>query len=56
MNRAAPIRLSGERVTREPLARDHAADLAEAAVDGELSTLWRTSAPSPDGMIAAVEG
>ena len=55
MSWAAPVRLSDERVMLEPLAPGHAADLAEAAADGELWTLWYTSIPTPDGMAAAIE-
>jgi RimJ/RimL family protein N-acetyltransferase len=47
--------LKGTHATLVPLARDHAAALAEAARDGELWRLWYTSVPSPEGMAADVE-
>jgi RimJ/RimL family protein N-acetyltransferase len=45
-----PIRLVGERVSLEPLAEAHVADLVEAVADGELWTLWYTGVPAPGAM------
>ncbi|MGC1304496.1 MAG: GNAT family protein [Caulobacteraceae bacterium] len=45
-----PIELAGERVTLQPLAERHAADLAEAIRDGELWKLWYTGVPTPDAV------
>jgi RimJ/RimL family protein N-acetyltransferase len=51
-----PVTLSGEHAVLEPMARGHAAALAEAARDGELWQLWYTSVPVPEavpGYVAA---
>jgi RimJ/RimL family protein N-acetyltransferase len=45
---AEPITLQGRHVRLVPLHADHAAALAEAAADGELSTLWYTAIPAPE--------
>ena len=50
-----PVTLRSGRVTLEPLARRHQADLVEAVKDGELWRLWYTSVPSPEGMSAEIE-
>jgi RimJ/RimL family protein N-acetyltransferase len=50
-----PVTLTSGRVTLEPLARRHEAELAEAVKDGELWRLWYTSVPSPEGMGAEIE-
>jgi RimJ/RimL family protein N-acetyltransferase len=50
-----PIPLSSGRVTLEPLARRHEADLVEAVKDGELWRLWYTSIPAPEGMGAEID-
>jgi N-acetyltransferase len=50
-----PVTLRGGRVTLEPLARRHEAELAEAVRDGELWRLWYTSVPSPEEMSAEIE-
>jgi RimJ/RimL family protein N-acetyltransferase len=50
-----PVTLTSGRVTLEPLARRHEAELAEAVRDGELWRLWYTSVPSPDGMGAEID-
>lgn len=50
-----PITLSGRHARLEPLRRDHAPALIEAARDGELWKLWYTSVPSPEGMAAEIE-
>ena len=46
-----PVSLTGQRwVTLEPLAREHIPEIAEAAADGELGSLWFTSAPKPEAV------
>ncbi len=50
MSWPAPVRLEGTDVILEPLAANHAASLAKASADGDLSNLWYTSVPTPDGM------
>lgn len=41
-----PVTLTGQRwVALEPLAREHIPEIAAAAADGELGSLWFTSAP-----------
>ncbi|NVJ94696.1 MAG: GNAT family N-acetyltransferase [Marivivens sp.] len=50
----APITLSDTSVTLAPLSQDHAADLTEAAADGELWKLWYTMIPAPDGVEAEI--
>lgn len=50
-----PVRLCGTHVTLEPLAQDHAADLAEAVRDGALWQLWFTAIPAPDAMAAEID-
>jgi N-acetyltransferase len=50
-----PVTLRSGRVTLQPLERRHAAELAEAAKDGELWRLWYTSVPAPEGMTAEIE-
>jgi RimJ/RimL family protein N-acetyltransferase len=45
-----PVTLTSGRVTLEPLAHRHAAELAEAVKDGELWRLWYTSVPTPEGV------
>ena len=43
-----PVSLTGQRwVTLEPLTRDHVSDIATAAADGDVGSLWFTGAPSP---------
>jgi RimJ/RimL family protein N-acetyltransferase len=49
------IELSGPHARLVPLAREHAAGLAEAARDGELWKLWYTSIPTPDAVPAEIE-
>lgn len=51
----APVTLTGPHVRLLPLAREHAAALAEAARDGALWQLWYTAVPHPDGMAAEIE-
>jgi N-acetyltransferase len=44
----APVpTLTGDRVTLEPLAHEHADDLRTAVSDGDLWRTWYTSIPSP---------
>jgi RimJ/RimL family protein N-acetyltransferase len=50
-----PVTLTSGRVTLEPLARRHEADLAEAVRDGALWQLWYTSIPRPEAMGAEIE-
>ena len=50
----APIRLESAEVVLEPLAPHHAPDLARASADGDLSKLWVTSVPTPEGMEEAI--
>jgi N-acetyltransferase len=42
-----PVALEGHGVRLEPLGPEHRGDLAAAAADGELWTLWFTSVPEP---------
>ena len=51
----APITLSDTAVTLAPLSQDHAADLIEAAADGELWKLWYTMIPTPDAVVAEID-
>jgi len=50
-----PVTLRSPRVTLEPLAHRHAADLIEAVKDGELWLLWYTSIPTPEMMAAEID-
>lgn len=50
-----PITLTGEHAVLEPLAAAHAADLKDAARDGELWKLWYTSVAPPERMGAEIE-
>jgi len=43
-----PVKLEGHGVRLEPLAKEHASALREAAADGKLWELWFTSVPEPD--------
>ncbi|WP_342315715.1 GNAT family protein [Lysobacter sp. FW306-1B-D06B] len=49
-----PVVLEGRHVRLEPMEAAHAPELAQAARDGELWTLWFTSVPSPDSIDAHV--
>jgi RimJ/RimL family protein N-acetyltransferase len=51
----APVTLQGVHVRLEPLRPDHAAALAEAVREGELSSTWYTAVPTPEGMAAEIE-
>lgn len=48
MIKISPIPLEGHGIRLEPLTLEHEADLAAAAVDGELWNLWFTSVPRPE--------
>jgi N-acetyltransferase len=50
-----PITLSGQHATLLPLAREHAAGLAQAVEDGALYNLWYTSIAKPQAMPAEIE-
>lgn len=50
-----PVTLRGEHAVLEPLAAAHAADLQDAARDGELWKLWYTSVVPPERMGAEIE-
>jgi N-acetyltransferase len=45
-----PVSLRGTYARLEPLSPDHHDALVEAVADGELSKLWYTAIPSPEGM------
>jgi RimJ/RimL family protein N-acetyltransferase len=47
--------LRGERVTLEPLARDHVPALQDAVSDGALWTLWYAAVPAPEAMPSYVD-
>jgi RimJ/RimL family protein N-acetyltransferase len=49
------VPLHGQHVSLVPLSQSHHDDLVEAAVDGELWTLWYTTIPSPDKMRAEID-
>jgi RimJ/RimL family protein N-acetyltransferase len=49
-----PVTLSGTRVSLVPLTMEHHDDLVIAVRDGELWTLWYTSAPEPEEMVAEI--
>ncbi|MDP5218034.1 GNAT family protein [Ruegeria sp. 2205SS24-7] len=47
---AKPVTLTGTHVSVAPLSQDHAADLTQAAADGDLHRLWYTSVPAPEAV------
>jgi RimJ/RimL family protein N-acetyltransferase len=47
--------LTGALTTLEPLAPEHAGELAEAVAEEDLHELWYTRLPSPGGMVAEIE-
>jgi len=47
--------LKGDRVTLEPLSRDHVPALQDAVRDGELWTLWYATVPTPEAVAAYVD-
>jgi RimJ/RimL family protein N-acetyltransferase len=55
MKRPEPVNLESGRVRLEPMTRDHAADIAAAARDGELWNLRITSVPAPGEETGYVE-
>lgn len=55
MSAFAPVTLSGELVTLEPLSMDHHEGLVEAVSDGELWNLWYTRIPRPERMAEEIE-
>lgn len=51
-----PVRLTGRRwVSLEPLTREHVPEIAQAAADGDVGSLWYTFAPSPESAAHWVE-
>src|SRR6201995_1497693 len=50
-----PVSLRGQYARLEPLSREHHDALGEAVGDGELSKLWYTAIPSPEGMAKEIE-
>ncbi|EAQ43627.1 probable amino-acid acetyltransferase [Roseobacter sp. MED193] len=52
---AHPVTLSGQQVTLAPLSQSHAADLAVASADGNLSALWYTMVPTPEEVPAEID-
>lgn len=52
---AKPVTLSGQQARLEPLSQNHASDLAEASADGNLSSLWYTTIPSPEQVPAEID-
>jgi RimJ/RimL family protein N-acetyltransferase len=55
MKKPEPVTLESGRVRLEPMTREHAADLASAARDGELWNLRITSVPAPGEETGYVE-
>ena len=49
------VTLTGEHVSLVKLSISHEQDLAEAASDGELHSLWYTTIPKPDEVKAEIE-
>lgn len=47
--------LTGDRVTLEPLAHEHADDLRAAVADGDLWRTWYTSVPAPAQVDAEID-
>ncbi|MFA3918237.1 GNAT family N-acetyltransferase [Ruegeria hyattellae] len=52
---ASPVSLTGSHVSVAPLSQDFAADLTEAAGDGELHRLWYTSVPAPEAVADEID-
>jgi RimJ/RimL family protein N-acetyltransferase len=52
---AGPVTLKGAHATLEPLSLAHESEAVAAAKDGDLSKLWYTSIPSPEGMRSEIE-
>ena len=51
----APVTLAGPHGRLEPLSLAHHDALCAATRDGDLSKLWYTAVPSPEGMAAEIE-
>lgn len=49
------VTLDGAHARLELSSQAHAADLAQAAADGELHKLWYTTVPTPDGLPAEID-
>jgi RimJ/RimL family protein N-acetyltransferase len=47
--------LTGAMATLEPLAPEHATELAQAVAENDLYKVWYTRLPSPEGMDAEIE-
>ena len=45
-----PVTLRGQHARLEPLSHQHLEGLTAAVEDGELSKLWYTAIPAPEGM------
>jgi RimJ/RimL family protein N-acetyltransferase len=54
MSWLSPIELQGSHCALRPLAPEHHDGLVGAASDGDLSKLWYTSIPGPEGMRAEI--
>lgn len=52
---AKPVTLSGQQARLEPLSQNHASDLSEASADGNLSSLWYTTIPTPEQVPAEID-
>src|SRR5260221_2778648 len=50
-----PAPLRGKPAGLEPLSQDQCDGLTEAVSDGDLSKLWYTSVPSPEGMAKEID-
>ena len=50
-----PITLRGQHARLEPLSHQHREGLVEAVKDGELSKLWYTAVPTPEGMAKEID-
>jgi RimJ/RimL family protein N-acetyltransferase len=55
MNFLEPVTLRGAYARVEPLSPAHHDGLVEAVRDGELSKLWYTAIPSPEGMAKEID-
>ena len=54
MSWLSPVELRGAHCALKPLAVEHHDGLADAANDGELSKLWYTAIPGPEGLRAEI--
>jgi RimJ/RimL family protein N-acetyltransferase len=50
-----PVTLKGRHASLVPLAMNQIEGLKQATSDGDLSTLWYTAVPTPEGMAAEIE-